>query len=50
MYDGLHLFVITLIACGFHNVIDILQKWQKEQEPDVRRHLCLLTFLILIVT
>jgi len=43
MYDRLHLFVLTLTACEFRNVIDILQKWQKE--PDVQQcHLCLLNF------
>lgn len=47
MYDHLHLFVITLTACEFCDVIDILQKWQKEL--DVQEcHLCLLNFLILI--
>lgn len=48
MYDHLPLFVITLIACEFHNVTDILQKWQKES--DVQRcHLCSLNFLRLII-
>lgn len=47
MYGRLHFFVITLIAWGFHNVIDVLQKLQKES--DVQRHLCLLNFLMMIV-
>lgn len=49
MYGRLHFFVITLIAWGFHNVIDVLQKLQKES--DVQQcHLCLLNFLMMIVT